>query len=496
MATTTRQPKPVTWRERFQIVPGRHRPKRVRTGAIFVVVIGIFVWVLYTKPGLPFVSAGGHTLSADFGYAANVQPGYTPVRVHGVDVGAVTGVSRAPSGRGVRVKMRINDGTGVQLHNNASLSLRWRTLLGRNMYVDIDPGSTSAPKLSGAYIPESRTSSQVELDTALEPLNATGRAALQTMIRELDASFSDPKAIHGTIDAAAPALAPLHGAMEAIRGTHAPTDLPNVIRGTNRTAEGLARDEAALGALVDDGRVALGVTAAERANLAATVNSAPAAMQQARTTMTRLVHTLDILDPLATRLTPGVAKLNGAAQRAQTALNAATPMLADLRPTLRDLRPAVAKLDTAAQAGTPAFGPLSSTMDRVKTTFIPWLNAKNDENKRPNYQNIGPTIASVSTATSWGDYNGPVANFEAAVGPNALIDSPCSLTLTNMSNLQLIQCELVSRALAAAFTGQKPQNVKVKNSAVPANVLAPFLTGTKLLQPDPHLKPLHLGGAK
>jgi hypothetical protein len=50
--------------------------------------------------------------------------------------------------------------------------------------------------------------------------------------------------------------------------------------------------------------------------------------------------------------------------------------------------------------------------------------------------------------------------------------------------------------MVAAFTGQKPQNVKVRDSAVSANVLKPFLSGDKLLKPDPNLKPLRLGRAK
>jgi hypothetical protein len=81
-------------------------------------------------------------------------------------------------------------------------------------------------------------------------------------------------------------------------------------------------------------------------------------------------------------------------------------------------------------------------------------------------------------------------------GPNAFVDSPCNISLANVRSLQLIQCELVSRALTAALTGQKPQNVKVRNSAVPQNVLQPFLTGLKTLVPDAHLKPLRLGTTK
>jgi len=147
-------------------------------------------------------------VTAVLAYGANVRPGYTPVRVHGVDVGQVTGVQRAPAGRGVQIEMAIDDGKGVTLHDDARLALRWRTLLGRNMYVDLDPGSRSAPPLGHASIPRSRTSDQIELDTALEPLDARGRAAMKTMLGEFDRGFSDPAAVSGTIDAVEPAMRP------------------------------------------------------------------------------------------------------------------------------------------------------------------------------------------------------------------------------------------------------------------------------------------------
>jgi virulence factor Mce-like protein len=482
----------MNWRERFEIVPGQHRPKRVRNGAIFVVFVMIFLWIIYTKPKLPFLGPGGSKLTAELAYGANVRPGYTPVREHGVDIGDVTSISRASSGRGVKIVMRIT-GKGVQLHDDASLSLRWRTLLGRNIYVDVNPGSASAPALQGGFIPRSRTSDQVELDTALEPLDASGRAALQTMINEFDRGFSDPKAFSGTLDAAAPALHRLARGLPALRGS-TPGDLRALVSRTSRAMGALARDEAALGGVIEHGQVALGATAARRADLAAILNTAPGALRDTRTTLTRLDGTLNALDPLAARLLPGVAKLDGAAARAQTALHAAAPLLRDLRPTFRDLSPAVGDLGSAAATGTPAFGPLTSTIDRVRDVFLPFLHAANSDNKQPNYQNIGPAVASVSTAMSWGDKNGPVGNFEAAAGENAIIDSPCKTALTNPSAAQVIQCELLSRALAAALTGRKPQDIRVNNSAAPEAKLLPFLTGKARLTRHRHLKPLRLPG--
>src|SRR3954447_7548953 len=256
----------LTWRQRMEIVPGRHRPKRVRNGAIFVAAVVIFLWIIYTKPTLPFLGPKGTTVTADLGYGANIRPGYTPVRVHGVDVGQVTSVKRPPSGRGVRVKLLVLDGKGVKLHQDASLSLRWRTLLGRNMYVDLDPGSPSAPALPGNFIPRSRTSDQVELDTALEPLDSSGRRAFQTMINEFDRGFSDPQAFAGTLDAAAPALRNAARGLKPLTGTQ-PDDLHDLVSSTSRALGALARNEQALGGVLDNGRLALGATAARRADV-------------------------------------------------------------------------------------------------------------------------------------------------------------------------------------------------------------------------------------
>jgi hypothetical protein len=133
-------------------------------------------------------------------------------------------------------------------------------------------------------------------------------------------------------------------------------------------------------------------------------------------------------------------------------------------------------------AGTPVFGPLTATLTRTRDTFVPWLKSKNRENKRPNYQNIGPALASVSTATSWGDKNGPVANFEAAVGENAVISSPCKTKVSDpsYSTGDKVSCELLSRAVVALLLGRNPKQVKFGDGAVQDSALAPYLSGNAM----------------
>jgi phospholipid/cholesterol/gamma-HCH transport system substrate-binding protein len=461
----------------FEIQPGMHRPKLVRNGAIFTVFVAIFLYIIYTKPSLPLISSNGTTIKADFAYAADVVPGRTPVRVLGVDVGTVTGISRTANLRGVQVTMTLNDGSGVTVKQDASASLRWRTLLGLNYYVDLTPGSTSAPALGQGVIPENRTSSQVELDQALQPLNAQGRHALTTMIDQFDAGFADPSAVRHTIQAAAPAMQNLGSGLPGLRGTVAGTDLPGLVTSAGRWMGAAARNEAALGGLIDNGVVALGVTAAQRLALGSTVDSAPGALQQTEATMARLRTTLATLNPIAQRLVPGVVKLDRAAILARTALSASTPLLSELKPTLAAIRPSVNALARAAAAGVPVIASLTPTLDRVQTTFLPFLNRRDPETKLKEYQAVGPAVAGVSSAIALGDRFGTLAGFEAGFGENAVAGiSPCSTSLLNPTvPLQnRVDCQALVQMLQSIFTGSSPAT-PTANSPVPAQLVTSVL---------------------
>jgi phospholipid/cholesterol/gamma-HCH transport system substrate-binding protein len=457
----------------FDIQPGMHKPKLVRNGAIFTALVAIFLYIIYTKPPLPLITSSGTAIKADFAYAADVVPGRTPVRVLGVDVGTVTGIARMANLRGVQVTMTLNDGSGVKVKQDASASLRWRTLLGLNYYVDLTPGSASAPPLADGVIPENRTSSQVELDQALQPLNAQGRQAVQTMIDQFDAGFADPSAVRQTIQDTAPAMHNLESGLPALRGTVPGTDLPTLVTSTGRWMGAAARDEVALGGLIDNGVVALGVTAAQRLALGATFDAAPDALQQAEATTARLRTTIATLNPIAQQLEPGAVKLDRAATLARATLSAATPVLSDLKPTLAAIRPSVTSLAKAAQAGVPVIESLTPTLDRVQTSFLPFLNRRDPETKLKEYQAVGPAVAGVSSAIALGDQYGTLAGFEAGFGENAGAGiSPCSTKLLNPTvPLQnRVDCQALVQMLESIFTGSPPTR-PLANSPVPAQLV-------------------------
>ena len=437
----------------FDIQVGRYKPKLVRNGAIFSVFAALFLFIIYTKPSIPFLSGGGQTVTADFAYAADVVPGRTPVRVYGVEVGTVTGVQRNPNGKGVQVTMNVS---GVRLHSDAAANLQWRTLLGLNYYVALVPGSPSAPPLGNATIPESRTASQVELDQVLEPLNGAGRHALGTMIDQFDAGFSNPAALRQTFQSAGPAMRNLAAGLPGLRGTQPGTDLPKLIASTNRWMGALAAEDTTLGSMVSGGATALSVTAANRIDLGATFDNGPSALAQTQATMVRLRSTLTTLDPIARQLEPGALRLYRAAVQARAALTAATPLLATLKPTLAAIRPSVNSLATAARAGTPVIDSLTPVLQRTLTTYIPWLNSTDSETKLKEYEAVGPTLASVSSVLGYGDQYGTLAGFEAGFGENVVGgQSPCTTYLANptVPLTQKVDCTALTQLLVGLLTG-------------------------------------------
>jgi phospholipid/cholesterol/gamma-HCH transport system substrate-binding protein len=457
----------------FEIRPGMHKPKLVRNGAIFTVLVAIFLYIIYTKPSLPLISSSGTTVKADFAYAADVVPGRTPVRVLGVDVGTVTGIARTANRRGVELTMTLNHGTGVTVKRDASASLRWRTLVGLNYYVDLTPGSTSAPALGDGVIPERRTSSQVELDQALEPLNAQGRQALQTTVDQFDKGFADPSAVRHTIQASGPAMQNLAAGLPGLRGTVPGQDLPALVSSTGQWMGAATRDEAALGGLIDNGDVALGVTAAQRIDLGSTFEQAPGALAQTEATMARLRTTIAALNPVAEALEPGAVKLDRAATLARAALSAATPLLRELKPTLAAIRPSVTALAKASKAGVPVIKSLTPTLNRVQNTFVPFLEQTDPETKLKEYEAVGPAVAGVDSAIAWGDQYGTLADFEAGFGEGAINGvSPCSTYLTNptVPVQDKVDCEALVQLLGSIFTGSNVATPLAK-SPVPAKLV-------------------------
>ena len=144
-------------------------------GLLMVLLIAIGTYLAFAKQ-LPW-SSPAYELHATFENTATLRP-TSPVRIAGVNVGEVTNVS-GNGGDLVDVTFSVDE-DGLPIHADAEVEIRPRLFLEGNFFLDLKPGSPSAPELSdGDSIPVTQTSTAVQLDEVLSALQAPTRKGLQ-----------------------------------------------------------------------------------------------------------------------------------------------------------------------------------------------------------------------------------------------------------------------------------------------------------------------------
>src|SRR5437588_2706990 len=171
------RPRRRLWRRHDEIpVVELGRTNPVRFAILFLILLAIALYFGFTKH-IPFKH--GYRLNATFASALNIK-GKSPVRIAGVNVGKVTSIKR--QGNVALVSMEL-EGRGLPIHSDATAKIRPRIFLEGNWFVDLQPGSPSAPTLSsGATLPITQTSVPVQLDQVLNALNTETRANLQNFL--------------------------------------------------------------------------------------------------------------------------------------------------------------------------------------------------------------------------------------------------------------------------------------------------------------------------
>lgn len=436
-------------RARFTHVPGEQQPHAVRNGAVSLILIAIVLYAGYSR-SIPLLPQGGEVVRAEFADAGNVRGGQE-VRVRGVKVGTVDGVERSADGDAAVVTMRLDVGARPQLRRDARAAIYWRTLLGRNMYIELEPG-VSDGALGDAVIPKDRTHSQVELDQALEPLDDRGRASVQDFMDTFREGLGDTPRAGEALEAMGPGLRPVGPGLRALRGER-DGDLQRVVDRAATTMAALNRGQDELARLIDGAAVTLGVTAARRADLAATLRRAPGAMRRARAEVVALRSTLDRLDPLAAELRPGARELDGAAAATTPALRAAQPVLRAAQPLLDDLQPAVRRLRGVGRAGKPLVDKLDPMVVRTRDEILPWLTSRDEHTGRRIFELLGPTFSFLAALTQSYDTNGHDVAFQAGSGARgAGTLFPCEALLTDPTEAQKVKCNGLAEGLRELFS--------------------------------------------
>src|SRR2546421_3716924 len=175
-----------------------HRPVSRKRGlhplAIAAIVIAGTVLITFYafNRGLPF--APQFTLYALVNNSVNVR-GDSPVRIAGIDVGHVSGV--APAGQASKIVFTVNN-NGLPIHKDATIRVRDRLFLEGGYYLELDPGSPSAPLLhDGDTIPESQTSTPVQFYNVLSTFDLATRTNLRNLLETLNQGLSSRRIADG-----------------------------------------------------------------------------------------------------------------------------------------------------------------------------------------------------------------------------------------------------------------------------------------------------------
>jgi phospholipid/cholesterol/gamma-HCH transport system substrate-binding protein len=282
---------------------------RFRTGVIALVVVAVASYFGFTKAN-PF--ANPYELHAVFDNVNNLKP-QSPVRIAGVDVGKVTEVEPVTEGEGAaRVTMEIKE-KGLPIHQDARLKVRARIFLEGNFFVELQPGSPSAPEATdGATIPMSQTAAPVQIGQVLTALQSDTREDLQTFLREYSRGLEGEGArgFNQSIRYWETAYRNSALAGDATLGQQPSEDLRRVLRGQQRTFAALAADEEALKRLVTNLNVTAGAFAREDVALERSVPALRDTLRAAQPALASLNDSLPSLRAFAVDALPGTRSAN------------------------------------------------------------------------------------------------------------------------------------------------------------------------------------------
>jgi phospholipid/cholesterol/gamma-HCH transport system substrate-binding protein len=400
-------------------------------GVIALLVTLVAVYLGFTK-SIPFKSH--YEITAAFKTSNNLRPN-SPVRVAGVNVGKVTKVEHATDGgQDVLVTMRIND-AGRPIHKDAEMAIRPRIFLEGNFFVDVSPGTPSAPVLEdGDRIPVNQTRTPVQLDQVLTALQSDTRDDLKVLLREYS------EALHGRDDAGAkafnrsiehwePAYKNSAIVAEAQLGL-AEHDLSGYIEHAGTVAAALDRSPENLKSLITDFNATARAFASESGNLQAAIRELPRTLRAAQPALGELNEAFPPLRALAKDLTPGV-------RSSLPAIRASRPFVAqlrglfsegELRGLTRDLRAGVPGLTTFTTEGIPFSRESRRLSSCTSEILVPWANSKVGDKAFPAadpvYQEAPKLLPGIAAESRSGDANGQWFRVFAAGGTNLVTFKP------------------------------------------------------------------------
>jgi len=412
-----------------------HGPAPWVFGLLLCLLLAIGIYLAFAKK-LPFAGEG-YEVTATFENAATLRP-TSPVRIAGVNVGKVTSVEA--DGEATKVTFTVDD-AGRPIHTDAEIELRPRLFLEGNWFLDLFPGSPSAPELeAGEEIPITQTFTAVQLDEVLTALQAPERRGLQRLLEGYGTALTyEPTAaddadqdvsVRGETAGESLNDAFRYGG-DAGRGTaivntallgEHPGDLAGFIRGFGQTFGKLADREAELSDLITNFNVFTGALAAESANLSRTLEELAPTLEEAEPSLLALNDALPAVRALAIASQPGIEELPATIAAADPWLRQARKLTAEdelggLARLLRDAAPGLAQATSSAKNFFKQQTLLARCTSRVLVPTGDVVVNDGFSTGQPNFNEFLYTVVNLNGILQGFDGNGPYARFQSGGGP-------------------------------------------------------------------------------
>jgi virulence factor Mce-like protein len=424
----------------------REERRYIRVAVIGALLIAACFYAAFVKQ-LPFSSH--FVIRGVFSSANQLQSG-NPVRIAGLDIGKVTGVTAGPGNTSI-VSMNIDNPS--ELHADASLAIEPRLLFEGNFYVNVNPGTPAAPAIrSDATVPLSHTTTPVQLDQVLNVLDQPTRYSLKGTIAAFagglgrghgtstppGAGYEGLRLASRQLDAALPSVTQVAYAAEGTR----PGDLSRAIGSSSDVTTQLAQNPAALADIVTNFDRVVGALSANDTALAQDVQGLDNLMHIAPPTFTALDRALPTLTRFAADLRPtlraGPSTLDATTRlMRQVAGLVSQPELPRL---LTALAPATHALPTLEQKLEALFPLVTSASMCVSRNIFPAINAVLQDGAttsgRPAWQDLLHLADSLAGGSSAFDGNGTALRAGVTQGTQVISGLIPGLGVLNGSQLQ------------------------------------------------------------
>ncbi len=389
--------------------------------ALVLVVAGTFFGFSRWNP-----LADPYELTAVFETANNLKP-RSQVRVAGVNVGKVTKVETIAESGAARVTMEVQD-SALPIHEDAEIKIRPNLFLEGNFFVDVHPGSPSAPELeSGGVIPSQQTATPVQFGDILASLQTDTRRDLQILLKEYSSALDKggAEALNRSMEYWEAAYKNSAIASEATLGQEPDKDIQRLIQGQTKVFKALSRNPETLKSLVSNFNTTAAAFAREDDALQRTIPALDEVLRVGSPALSSLNNALPSVRAFARDALPGPRSSGPTIDASMPFIEQARKLVArdELRGLAADLRSAVPDL-VELQTGAVGFFKqtrlLSSCQNEVLLPFatepIP-EPAFPDNTGQPFYKQGPRGLVGLSGESRIHDANTPMFRVQASGGP-------------------------------------------------------------------------------